>query len=54
MFLVYQNAQAPLKSRASPISAATYFLGLPNIWWPMVVLVLVVGYFLPRTRYGRH
>jgi ribose transport system permease protein len=53
MFLVYQNAQVPLKSPVADFGK-TYFLGLPNIWWPMVLLVLVVGYFLPRTRYGRH
>jgi ribose transport system permease protein len=53
MLLVYQNAQAPI---SSPLTAfgQSYFLGLPNIWWPMVILVLVVGYLLPRTRYGRH
>jgi ribose transport system permease protein len=52
MFLVYQNAQAPLKSAFSAFGRG-YFLGLPNIWWPMAILVLVVGYFLPRTGYGR-
>jgi ribose transport system permease protein len=53
MLLVYQNAQAPI---ASPLVAfgRANFLGLPNVWWPMVALVLLVGYFLPRTRYGRH
>ena len=53
MFLVYQNAQVPIKSSLADFGK-TYFLGLPNIWWPMVILVLIVGYFLPRTRYGRH
>jgi ribose transport system permease protein len=53
MFLIFQNAQAPLKSSFSDFGRA-YFLGLPNIWWPMVALVLLVGFFLPRTRYGRH
>ncbi len=53
MFLIYQNAQAPLKSGFSDFGR-NYFLGLPNIWWPMAILVLLVGYFLPRTRYGRH
>jgi ribose transport system permease protein len=53
MFLVYQHIQAPI---ASPLVAwgQGSFLGLPNIWWPMAILVLVVGYFLPRTAYGRH
>jgi ribose transport system permease protein len=53
MFLIYQNAQAPLRSEFSAFGRG-YFLGLPNIWWPMTILVLVVGYLLPRTRYGRH
>jgi ribose transport system permease protein len=53
MFLIYQNAQVPLKSALNDYGR-TYFLGLPNIWWPMVILVLLVGFFLPRTRYGRH
>jgi ribose transport system permease protein len=53
MFLIFQNAQAPLKSSFSDFGR-TYFLGLPNIWWPMVILVLLVGFFVPRTRYGRH
>ena len=53
MFLIFQNAQAPLKSGFSDFGR-NYFLGLPNIWWPMVILVLLVGFFVPRTRYGRH
>ena len=53
MFLIYQNAQAPLKSSFSDFGRG-YFLGLPNIWWPMLVLIALVGFLLPRTRYGRH
>ncbi len=53
MYLIYQNAQAPLASSLTAFGR-NYFLGLPNIWWPMVALVLLVGFFLPRTRYGRH
>lgn len=52
MFLIYQTTQVPIKSGLVGFGTS-YFLGLPNIWWPMVILVLVVGYFLPRTRYGR-
>ncbi len=52
LFLVFQNAQAPINSDLRQFGRG-YFLGLPNIWWPMAVLVLVVGYLLPRTRYGR-
>jgi ribose transport system permease protein len=53
MFLIYQTIQVPLKSPLNEFGRS-YFLGLPNIWWPMLILVLVVGYVLPRTRYGRH
>ncbi len=53
MFLIFQHIQAPI---ASPVVAwgQGNFLGLPNIWWPMVALVLIVGFLLPRTAYGRH
>ncbi|SDO67332.1 ribose transport system permease protein [Nakamurella panacisegetis] len=30
-----------------------YLLGLPSIWWPMLVLIVLVGVLLPRTRIGR-
>jgi len=53
LFLVFQSAQAPINSGLRAFGRG-YFLGLPNIWWPMVVLVLLVGFLLPRTRYGRH
>jgi ribose transport system permease protein len=52
MFLVFQTAQAPINSDLVAFGR-NYFIGLPNIWWPMVILVLVVGFVLPRTRYGR-
>jgi ribose transport system permease protein len=53
MFLIYQTIQVPIASDLATFGK-TYFLGLPNIWWPMVILVLVTGYFVPRTRAGRH
>jgi ribose transport system permease protein len=53
MFLIYQNIQAPITSSLVAFGQGG-FLGLPNIWWPMVALVLVVGFFLPRTVAGRH
>ena len=53
MFLIYQSIQIPIKSGLADFGKG-YFLGLPNIWWPMVILVLLVGFFIPRTRYGRH
>ena len=52
LFLVFQNAQTPQASAVRQFGKG-YFLGLPNIWWPMLVLVLVVGLLIPRTRYGR-
>jgi ribose transport system permease protein len=52
LFLVFQSAQAPINSALRAFGRG-YFLGLPDIWWPMVFLVLVVGWLLPRTRYGR-
>ncbi len=53
MFLIWQNAQVPIDSSLAEFGR-DYLIGLPSTWWPMVVLVLVVGFLLPRTRYGRH
>ncbi|MDR3470637.1 MAG: ABC transporter permease [Devosia sp.] len=53
MFLVFQTAQAPINSGLVGFGRG-YFLGLPDIWWPMALLVLLVGFLLPRTAYGRH
>jgi ribose transport system permease protein len=50
--LIFQKAETPQASGIRQFGTG-YFLGLPNIWWPMVVLVLVVGLLIPRTRYGR-
>ncbi|WP_375451353.1 ABC transporter permease [uncultured Devosia sp.] len=52
LFLVFQLAEVPLGSPIYAFGRAN-LLGLPAIWWPMVALVLVVGFLLPRTRYGR-
>lgn len=52
LFLVFQLAQVPNGSDVHAFGRAS-FLGLPAIWWPMVVLILIVGFVLPRTRYGR-
>ena len=52
LFLVFQLAQVPLGSDIYNFGRAS-ILGLPAIWWPMVALVLIVGFLLPRTRYGR-
>jgi ribose transport system permease protein len=53
LFLVFQVAEAPISSGLRAFGRGSS-LGLPNIWWPMVALVLIAGFFLPRTRYGRH
>jgi len=53
LFLLFQIAEAPINSGFRAFGRNSTF-GLPNIWWPMVALVLIVGFFLPRTRYGRH
>src|SRR6185437_9630807 len=50
MFLIWQNAQVPLSSSLTQFGQDS-LLGLPSTLWPMVVLVLVVGFLLPRTRY---
>jgi ribose transport system permease protein len=52
LFLVFQLAQVPMGSDVHSLGR-TKWLGLPAIWWPMVTLVLLVGFFLPRTRVGR-
>lgn len=46
------NAQTPLSSGLSKWGR-TYFLGLPHVFWPMLALIAVAGYLLPRTRLGR-
>lgn len=52
LFLVFQLAEVPLGSEIYAFGRASIF-GLPAIFWPMVAMVLVVGFLLPRTRYGR-
>lgn len=52
LFLVFQLAQAPIGSALHALGRTAVF-GVPTIWWPMVILILLVGFLLPRTRYGR-
>lgn len=52
LFLVFQLAQVPIGSDIHALGRTTQF-GLPAIWWPMVLLIAIVGFLLPRTRYGR-
>lgn len=52
LYLVFQLAQVPLGSDVHALGRSSW-LGLPAIWWPMAALVLVIGFLMPRTRYGR-
>jgi ribose transport system permease protein len=52
LFLVFQLAEVPIGSAIYEFGRAR-FLELPAIFWPMLVLVLVVGFLIPRTKYGR-
>lgn len=52
LFLVFQLAQVPNGSDIHALGRSSSF-GLPTIWWPMVVLIAIAGFLIPRTRYGR-
>lgn len=52
LFLVFQVAQVPVGGSLHAFGRGSTF-GLPDIFWPMVALILVTGFLLPRTRYGR-
>lgn len=52
LYLVFQLAQVPNGSEIYQLGRAS-FLGLPAIWWPMVVIIIIVGYLMRSTRYGR-
>jgi ribose transport system permease protein len=47
-----QNAVVPLHSGLSTWGKG-YYLGFPNVFWLMVIIVAITGYLLPRTRTGR-
>jgi ribose transport system permease protein len=52
LYLIFQLAQVPNGSEIYNLGRAS-FLGLPAIWWPMVVIIIIVGYLMRATRYGR-
>lgn len=52
LYLVFQLAQVPNGSEIYHFGRAS-FLGLPAIWWPMLALILIIGYLMRSTRYGR-
>lgn len=52
LYLVFQLAQVPNDSEIYHLGRASLF-GLPAIWWPMLAIILVVGFLMRSTRYGR-
>ncbi len=42
----------PNASDIHALGRSSHF-GLPTIWWPMAILILITGFLIPRTRYGR-
>ena len=52
LYLVFQLAQVPNDSEIYVMGRAR-FLGLPVIWWPMLLLIVIVGYLVRYTRFGR-
>jgi ribose transport system permease protein len=52
LYLIFQLAQVPNGSEIYHLGRAS-FLGLPAIWWPMMAVILVVGFLMRSTRYGR-
>ena len=51
--ILFENAQTPMSSGLAKWGQGK-FLGLPNIFWPMLLIIALVGYFVPRSRVGRH
>lgn len=52
LYLLFQSAQVPIGSEIHTFGRA-YFLGLPATWWPMLILIFIVGFLIHQTRYGR-
>lgn len=52
LYLIFQLAQVPNGSEIYQLGRASVF-GLPAIWWPMLILIIVVGFLMRFTRYGR-
>lgn len=53
MLIGFKSAQIPSKSELRKFGLGR-FLGLPNVFWPMVAIVIVVGLAVAFTRWGRH
>lgn len=52
LLLTFQIARTPTTSALYEFGRG-FTLGLPNTFWPMVALILITGFLLPRTRIGR-
>lgn len=52
MFLLFHSVDVPSSSAVREFGRGTT-LGLPNIFWPMVLVILMAGFLVPRTRFGR-
>lgn len=53
LYLVFQLAQVPNGSEIYHFGRSS-FLGLPTLWWPMLLLIIIIGFLMRSTRYGRH
>ena len=53
MLIVFKSAQIPATSGLREYGLGR-FLGLPNVFWPMLVIILCAGLALMFTRWGRH
>ena len=53
MLIFFTSAQIPSGSDLR-LYGLGRFLGLPNIFWPMVIVIVVAGLALHFTRWGRH
>lgn len=52
MLLLFRSAQIPTDSALRQFGLGR-FLGLPNVFWPMVALIILAGLALAFTRWGR-
>jgi ribose/xylose/arabinose/galactoside ABC-type transport system permease subunit len=52
MLLLFKSAQIPATSELRQFGLGR-FLGLPNVFWPMVLVILLAGLALGYTRWGR-
>jgi len=53
MLLMFKSAQIPSGSDLRQFGLGR-FLGLPNIFWPMIAVIVLAGVALAYTRWGRH